>query len=86
MPGARRCFSCWGAGYRPWKEPRDCRFLAWFGPLGLAALLYVLHAERLTGDHRYWDFASFVTVASILAHGVTATPGTRWYGRSDSPE
>lgn len=58
----------------------DRVFLAWFGPIGMAAIFYCLHAY----EHHQpatWEFGSFVILASIVIHGMTATPGTQWYGR-----
>jgi NhaP-type Na+/H+ or K+/H+ antiporter len=58
-------------------------FLGWFGPRGLASLLFLL-LVLLEADieHRETVFAAVtVTVlASVLLHGVTAGPLARWYG------
>ena len=59
-------------------------FLAWFGPLGVAAVFYVTYIERfaLSEHERETIFAAatLAIVASILVHSVTATPGTRVFG------
>ncbi|HRX84265.1 MAG TPA: cation:proton antiporter [Phycisphaerae bacterium] len=63
------------------KGAADRAFLSWFGPIGMAAIFYCLHAR----DHhqpQVWTFGSFVIFASVIVHGVTATAGTRWYGRA----
>jgi NhaP-type Na+/H+ or K+/H+ antiporter len=53
----------------------DALFLAWFGPVGIAALYYGLHAEERTGDPLFWEISALVIAVSVVAHGVTATLG-----------
>lgn len=58
-------------------------FLGWFGPRGLATVLFVLLIlEDTDVAHKKEIFAiSIITVAlSILLHGATAGPAARWYG------
>lgn len=63
---------------------RTCLFLGWFGPRGLASLLFVLlillQAEVA---HAATLFAAVVTTVllSVVLHGVSAAPLARWYGR-----
>jgi NhaP-type Na+/H+ or K+/H+ antiporter len=64
----------------------DALFLGWFGPVGVAALYYSTLAVRETGVEAAWTVGSLVICASILAHGVTATPLSRLYGRSGGSE
>lgn len=67
----------------PW---RDVVFLGWFGPIGVSALFYLTHSqEEGVRDPRLWAAGSLVVVASTVAHGVTATPGRRWYAARSSP-
>ncbi|RNL83795.1 sodium:proton antiporter [Halostreptopolyspora alba] len=61
---------------------REAAFLGWFGPIGAAALLYANLALRETGNDLVWPVGSLVISASVLVHGVTATPVTRLFGRS----
>lgn len=61
--------------------PRDGLFLGWFGPIGVAPLFYAAHVTHETGQHAVWPAATAVITASILVHGMTAAPFTRWYGR-----
>jgi NhaP-type Na+/H+ or K+/H+ antiporter len=66
-------------------------FIAWFGPKGVASMLFALLVLNSTAPDRtlVFDVASFVILSSILAHGLTDTVGSRWIarslGRSGSP-
>jgi NhaP-type Na+/H+ or K+/H+ antiporter len=55
-------------------------FNGWFGPIGIAALFYATHAERSTDQPIVWTVASLVIFASIVVHGITATPLCRAFG------
>jgi sodium/hydrogen antiporter len=57
-------------------------FYGWFGPIGVSALFYLVfaHEEGVT-DPRIFAAGSAVITASVLAHGVSAATGRRWYGR-----
>lgn len=69
-----------------WKAPRlareDAVFLGWFGPVGVAAIYYALHAEERLHDPAHWHVASLVVAVSVLAHGVTSAPGLAAYRRA----
>jgi NhaP-type Na+/H+ or K+/H+ antiporter len=59
------------------------RFLAWFGPKGVASMLFalfVLKSEDAQND-LIFQLAAFVILASIIAHGLTDTLGARWMER-----
>ncbi len=59
-------------------------FLGWFGPRGLASILFALFilAEAETPGAETILLTVIVTVAlSILAHGFSAAPTAAWYGR-----
>lgn len=60
-------------------QREDAAFLAWFGPIGVAAIYYALLAQERTQDPLLWHVTSLVVVASILAHGVTSGPGLSAY-------
>jgi hypothetical protein len=49
-------------------------FLGWFGPIGAAALCYAAYSLRETGIEEVWVVGSLVICASVVIHGVTATP------------
>lgn len=57
-------------------------FLGWFGPVGAAALYYAAFSLRETGIEEVWTVGSLIICASVMVHGVTATPLTKLYGRS----
>ena len=61
-------------------------FVAWFGPRGIASILYVLIVAHEVGDISGFEtvYATvMVTVfLSIIAHGLTAQPLANWYGKS----
>src|SRR5215207_3518885 len=63
------------------RRTKDGLFLGWFGPIGAAALYYAAFSLRETGIEEAWVVGSLVICASVLVHGVTATPLTKLYGR-----
>lgn len=58
-------------------------FMAWFGPKGVASMLFALFVLNSQSPDRslVFDIAAFVVLASIVAHGLTDTVGTRWIER-----
>lgn len=52
-------------------------FVAWFGPKGIASMLFALFVLDSTApDHtRLFEIAAFTILASIVAHGLTDTVG-----------
>lgn len=59
----------------------DALFLGWFGPIAVAAIYYATLMEHKLENPLIWDVVSLVICASVVVHGVSATPLTRWYGR-----
>lgn len=59
----------------------DALFIGWFGPIGAAALFYAMLAMKHTGHEVVWAMASLTICTSLFAHGMTAAPFARWYGR-----
>ncbi len=58
-------------------------FIAWFGPKGVAGMLFavlVLNSD-VTKGNAIFEAAAFVILASILIHGATDTLGTKWIAR-----
>jgi sodium/hydrogen antiporter len=62
-------------------------FIAWFGPKGVASMLFALFVLNSQAPDRslVFDVASFVILASIVAHGLTDTLGARWIERRMKP-
>lgn len=58
---------------------RDAIFNGWFGPIGIAAIYYALMAHEQHGTEVIWPVVSLVVCASIVLHGISATPFTRRY-------
>jgi NhaP-type Na+/H+ or K+/H+ antiporter len=58
-------------------------FIAWFGPKGVASMLFALLVldEPVGEGALVFDVAAFVILSSILAHGLTDTVGARWIER-----
>lgn len=63
----------------PVHHRHDLLFLGWFGPIGVSALLYSSEALQRTGAEIVWTVTSLIICASIVLHGVSATPLTRRY-------
>ena len=62
-------------------------FIGWFGPRGIASVLYLLMAVAAIGIEGYETVMSVIvlTIAiSVYAHGISAMPLSRRYGRSTS--
>jgi sodium/hydrogen antiporter len=64
----------------PVQGRKDALFLGWFGPVGAAALYYATFSLGETGLEEVWVVGSLLICASVLAHGVSATPLTKLYG------
>jgi len=60
-------------------------FIAWFGPRGIASILYVLIiAHKIGGIDGFETVYAVVTVTvlmSIVAHGLSAQPLANWYSK-----
>ena len=58
-------------------------FMAWFGPRGVATMTYSLLvlASGIAVAEELFGVAALVVVCSILAHGLTDTPGSEWLAR-----
>jgi NhaP-type Na+/H+ or K+/H+ antiporter len=60
-------------------------FMAWFGPKGVATMTFSLLvlSAGFDGSERIFNLAALCVFASILAHGLTDTPGSEWLGRRE---
>jgi NhaP-type Na+/H+ or K+/H+ antiporter len=59
-------------------------FLGWFGPRGIASILYVLlimEDYELVGMETIYAVAMVTVFFSVMAHGITAAPLADWYGK-----
>jgi sodium/hydrogen antiporter len=62
-------------------------FLGWFGPRGLASILYIL---LILSEYKVPNYDKLYTVTiitvglSALLHGITAAPYAKWYGKRAS--
>jgi NhaP-type Na+/H+ or K+/H+ antiporter len=63
-------------------------FIAWFGPKGVASMLFALFVLESAVDNGalIFNVAAFTIVASILIHGLTDTVGAAWIDRRRSSE
>ena len=64
--------------------PRSERaFMAWFGPKGVASMLFALFVLKSGVDQGelIFDVAAIAIICSIVAHGLTDTVGARWLAR-----
>src|SRR4051794_26523930 len=64
-------------------------FMAWFGPKGVATMTFSLLVlgEAFEASERIFNLAALCVFASILAHGLTDTPGSNWVAnRSERDE
>jgi len=60
-------------------------FVGWFGPRGIASVLYLLMAVAaigIEGHERIMSVIVLTIMISVYAHGITATPFSRRYGQS----
>ena len=65
-------------------HPITTLFMGWFGPRGIASILYifiVLEASSLPGLELIYTVAMITVLFSIYAHGITAAPFADRYGK-----
>ena len=71
------------------REPRPNKlFMAWFGPKGVASILFALLVLASAEANRALIFpvASFTILTSIVAHGLSDTLGASWLEQRLSPD
>jgi sodium/hydrogen antiporter len=58
-------------------------FMAWFGPKGVATMTFSLFVlgSQVPEAERIVNLAALVVIVSVVAHGLTDTPGANWIGR-----
>lgn len=55
-------------------------FMGWFGPKGVATMTFALLVldQNITNGTRIFDLTALVVFCSIIAHGLSDTPGANW--------
>ena len=69
-----------GGGYMADTKP----FVGWFGPRGLASIIFgllVLEETALTKENEIFALVAWTVLISVFAHGFTAEPLSQWFGR-----
>ncbi len=64
-------------------KPVTSAFLGWFGPRGLASILFVLlilEEAELANEGKIFAIVIITVALSVALHGMTAGPAARWYG------
>jgi len=58
-------------------------FMGWFGPKGVATMTFSLLVlgQGIDNGSRIFNIAALAVVTSIVAHGLTDTPGANWIAR-----
>ncbi len=74
--------SLWGSGL----DRRTVLFVGWFGPRGLASLVFALLAVEELGGEADGPLAviGVTVVLSVLAHGASASPLAARYGKAEA--
>ncbi len=64
-------------------KPVTSTFLGWFGPRGLASILFVLlilEEAELANESTLFAAVIVTVTLSVVLHGMSAGPAARWYG------
>src|SRR4051812_39783802 len=63
-------------------------FMAWFGPKGVATMTFsiLVLGRGLAAGERIFNFAALAVFCSIIAHGLSDTPGSEWLARRAEAE
>lgn len=65
-------------------KPVTVGFLGWFGPRGLASVLFVLlilEETNIAAQETIFTAVMITVMLSIILHGLSAGPASRWYGQ-----
>lgn len=66
---------------------RTITFIGWFGPRGIASVLYLLMAVAaigIEGNEQVMSVIVLTIAISVFAHGISATPLSERYGKSQA--
>lgn len=63
-------------------------FMGWFGPKGVATITFSLLVldQHIAAGPRIFDLSALVVFCSIVAHGLSDTPGANWIARRSAAE
>lgn len=58
-------------------------FMAWFGPKGVSTMTFALIvlSDKIPSGTRIFNLAALVVLGSVIAHGLSDTPGAEWIAR-----
>lgn len=59
-------------------DPRETLFISWFGPIGISSLYYVMVAQTHTGHQELFVWTTLAIAASVVIHGISTAPLSRW--------
>jgi NhaP-type Na+/H+ or K+/H+ antiporter len=61
-------------------------FMAWFGPKGVATMTFsiLILGQGIVEGERIFNLAALAVFCSIIAHGLTDTPGSDWLARREA--
>ncbi|MDD9207926.1 cation:proton antiporter [Georgenia sp. 10Sc9-8] len=64
-------------------QKQQAVFLGWFGPMGVSSLFYLAHSlDKGVTDPRFFAVGSLMVAVSVVAYGLTSSPGRNLYARS----
>lgn len=83
----RRLITVWSLRplFKNIHDRSETAFLSWFAPVGVSALFYATLAERHTGNHEIFVYATLAITASVLVHGLTSAPFSAWLKHREPP-
>lgn len=58
---------------------KDALIMGWFGPVGVAAIYYAIHAEEKSFLQDAWIIPSLIVFSSTVVHGITSLPLEEFY-------
>ncbi len=65
-------------------SPQTSGFVGWFGPRGIASIVFVLlvlEHPAIPGGHLIFSVAVVTVLLSVFAHGASAYAGASWYAK-----
>lgn len=76
----RRLVTVWALRplLKPLHDRSETLFISWFGPIGISALYYTMVAQKHTGNQDLFVWATLAITASVLLHGMSTAPLSRW--------